>query len=55
MTFIAVVLAGLVVGGNGPAYRDWLARRRARRDAPLATVVYLPSSSCRGPDSPSCN
>lgn len=50
---IIVVAFGLVVGGTGPGFQDWRARRRARRDRPLARVIYLPSSACR-PRAPAC-
>lgn len=46
---LLVVLAGLAIGGYGPSYTDWRDRRRARRDAPAARVIYLPSSACRPP------
>lgn len=49
---IVVAFFGLVVGGTGPAYHEWLDRRRANRDRPLARVVYLPSARCR--PAPSC-
>jgi hypothetical protein len=48
MTVFLLVVAGLVVGGNGPAYHDWRDRRRALRDRPLAQVIYLPTARCRG-------
>lgn len=42
-TFVATVM-------TGPAGREWLANRRARRlelESPTARVLYLPSSACR--------
>ncbi len=36
-----------VVVATGPAGREWRERRRARRDAPMARVEYLPSRACR--------
>lgn len=35
---------------TGPALDDWRQRRRARRDAPMAKVVYLPSTALRQRD-----
>jgi len=40
ITFFAVV-------ASGPAGREVLDARRARRDRPLAKVIYLPSAACR--------
>ncbi len=40
ITFFAVV-------GTGPDGVDWLARRRALRDRPVAKVLYLPDGACR--------
>lgn len=50
---LLLVLAGVAIGGNGPAYQQWLEDRRARYDAPRAIVHYLPSSCCR-PGEPAC-
>lgn len=41
---LAVVFLTTVL--SGPAWDDWRARRRERRDRPLARVVYLPSARC---------
>ncbi len=47
--FLLLVLTGLVTYYTGPAGRESLERRRALLDRPTARVMYLPSSSCRGP------
>lgn len=50
MAELVVIVFAAIVGGTGPTYRDWLARRRSRRDYPAARVTYLPSACCRPPD-----
>jgi hypothetical protein len=51
--FAVIVFFGALVGGSGPTYQEWKARRQARNDQPTARVVleYLPSSACREPAS----
>jgi hypothetical protein len=44
-----VILLGLAIGGSGPAWHEWRARRRADRDRPLAQVHYLPPAAIRPP------
>lgn len=43
---LVTVLLGAAIGGSGPAWHDWRARIRARRDFPAARVEYLPSGEC---------
>jgi hypothetical protein len=43
LTFFAVI-------STGPAGLEYLERRRALLDMPKATVMYLPSARCRGPE-----
>lgn len=45
--FVVCVFFGVVTCVTGPAFDGWRARRRARRDAPMAKVIYLPSAACR--------
>lgn len=57
--FVLLVGAFLIPIATGPACERWRedhqarrAARRARRDAPLARVVYLPTETCRHPARP---
>lgn len=43
ITFFAVI-------ASGPAGKEFLDERRARRDRPLAKVIYLPTAACRERD-----
>ena len=45
---LLAVFAGTVY--TGPALDDWRQRRKAQRDAPMAKVVYLPSTALRQRD-----
>ena len=45
LCFMVIAFFATVV--TGPAGVEYLEARRARRDRPLATVHYLPSSACR--------
>lgn len=48
--FCLLVITFFGVLASGPAGRDYLERRRAHRDRPLAQVFYLPTSACREPE-----
>ena len=39
MTYLVVIVFGLIVGGTGPSYRDWRRRRRELRDRPRARLL----------------
>ena len=47
MVACLIVLTFFAVIATGPAGIEWRDNRRARRDRPLAKVIYLPSSVCR--------
>lgn len=45
---LLLVAVGLWAMLSGPAFEDWRARARARREFPVAKVVFLLPSECRG-------